>query len=93
MLKKHLDTLEKYTRDTNEYMGQKSRSVLAQYPLIFSFLVIFGSIASLKGFEAIIVGIWPFNEHPSLLLLLGILTLLFTGSLFKFLRSHQKDVN
>ena len=89
MITDPIGQFEKYTKDANDYMGQRTRSVLSQYPLLFSFLILFGSIATLKGFESVIVQIPLFAEHPSLLFVIGIVTLLFTGSLFKILQKNK----
>jgi hypothetical protein len=91
MIKKSLHNIEKYTRDTEQYMGNKSRSILAQYPILFTFLVLFGAIATLKGFEEVIVRIPLFDQYPLLLFFIGILILIFTGSLFKILQKHKLD--
>ncbi len=86
MIPDPIEQIERYTKGANDYMGQKSHGVVVRYPLLFSFLIILGSIATLKGLESVIVQIPIFVEHPSLLFVLGVITLLFTGSLYKILQ-------
>jgi hypothetical protein len=89
MITDPIEKFERYTKDTNDFMNTKSQTVFAQYPLVFSFLILFGSIATLKGFESIIFQIPLFNEYPVLLFIIGILILLFTGRLYKTLQKNK----
>lgn len=83
MLKDPLEHIEKVTRKTDEYMGEKTRTVFGKYPVTFSFLVLFGVISVLHGFEDIINRIALFSDHPVLVFILGLVILIFTGSLYK----------
>ncbi len=89
MIPDPVEQFEKYTKETDDFMGTKTQTVFAQYPLIFSFLILFGSIATLKGFESIIFQIKLFNDYPFLLFIIGVLVLLFTGSLYKTLQKNK----
>jgi hypothetical protein len=92
MTKEPLSDIEKYARDTDKYLGQKSRSILAQYPMVFAVLVLFGSVATFKGLEEMMIRISIFNDYPILLFFIGIIILLFTGSLFKILQKHKSNL-
>lgn len=89
MITDPIEKIEKYTKETDEFMSSKTQTVFAQYPLVFSFLILFGSIATLKGFESIIFQIPIFNEYPFLLFIIGVVVLLFTGSLYKTLQKNK----
>jgi hypothetical protein len=83
MLKDPLEHIEQVTRRTDEYMGEKTRTVFGKYPVTFSFLVLFGVIAVLHGFEDIINRVPLFNDHPVFVFIIGLVILIFTGSLYK----------
>lgn len=89
MIPDPIEKFEKYTRETNDFMSVRTRTIFAQYPLLFSFLILFGSIATLKGFESIIFRIPLFDDYPTLLFIIGVLILLFTGSLYKTLQKNK----
>ena len=89
MITDPIEKIEKYTKETDDFMSSKTHTAFAQYPLIFSFLILFGSIATLKGFESVIFQIPLFNKYPFLLFIIGVLVLLFTGSLYKTLQKNK----
>lgn len=64
---------------------ERTRSVFARFPLIFTLLGVFGLVAVLYGFEGIIDQIDLFADNPFILLITGILVLAFTGRLYKVL--------
>lgn len=57
-----------------------------RYPTLFLILVTFGFVSTLYGFERVIHGIPFLGERPFLILLIGIATLVLTGTLYKKLR-------
>jgi hypothetical protein len=58
-------------------------SAFTRYPLLFVLLSSFGLVATFYGFEKVIDNIAFFAENPYAILLTGIATLIFTGTLFK----------
>jgi hypothetical protein len=62
---------------------EKRESVFARFPLLFTLLGTFGVVATFYGFERVIDRINFFSNHPFILLLIGLLTLLVTGTLYK----------
>lgn len=64
-------------------MGKQTQGVLERYPLLFSFLVVFGVVALMHGFDAIIEYIPYLNDHPAIVFLIGLVILVATGSLYK----------
>jgi len=61
-------------------------SAFTRFPVIFVMLSSFGLVATLYGFEKVIDGIAFFEEHPLMILVTGIATLILTGALYKKLR-------
>lgn len=80
-----LGHIEDLTKKTEEYMGTRTRSTFARYPLLFSLLTVFGIVSVLYGFESFIAHIPFLADRPLLILLIGIVLLVFTGSLYKSL--------
>lgn len=80
-----LEHIEDITKKTNEYMSAKTNSTLSRYPLLFSFLSVFGIISILYGFESLISRVPFLANHPLLVLFVGIVILIFTGALYKSL--------
>lgn len=76
---------EKIFREAHDKAGRYTQPVLSRYPLLFSFLLVFSVAAIVHGF-----GLWSdqiplFKNHPSVLILVGIIALFFTGTLYKSL--------
>lgn len=62
---------------------EKRMKVETKYPLVFILLVTFGAVSTLQGFQRLIDKIPLFSNHPWILLVAGLLTLLATGTLYK----------
>jgi len=67
----------------NQYVAPVRTSVLKRFPVLFSLLVVFGLATTYYAFETIISQFEFLNEHPWLMLLIGIAILAFTGRLYK----------
>lgn len=59
------------------------RTTFERHPFLFSTLGLFGLVATWQGFDDLIGQVDLFNQHPSLLLLIGLLMLLLTGRLYR----------
>ncbi len=59
------------------------RSVFERYPIVFSLLTTFGLVATFLGFELLLIQTPFLYERPLLVLMLGIVTLVLTGTLYK----------
>jgi len=70
-------------RTFNEYVAPVRSSVLKRFPVLFSLLVVFGIATTYYAFEKILSQYEVLNQHPWLILLLGISILAFTGRLYK----------
>ena len=67
-------------------LNQQKSTVFAKFPLLFTLLGAFGLVATFYGFERIIDQVDWLNENPWLILLIGLTTLLLTGTLYKRLQ-------
>jgi hypothetical protein len=63
--------------------AEKRESVLHRFPLLFTMLATFGLVSTFYGFERIIDRVDFFSDYPISLLITGLLTLIFTGTLYK----------
>lgn len=64
-------------------ISEKKQNVLDRFPLLFTLLGTFGLVATLYGFEGLIDKVELLADNPLILLGVGIVTLIFTGSLYK----------
>ncbi len=84
-----IQQVEKVVRGVHDEAGKYTRPVLQRYPLLFSFLLVFSIAAILHGFEMWADSINLFEKHPSYLILIGIVALLLTGTLYKSLKKMR----
>ena len=83
----HVTTVvSKTTSGVDTYIAPVRTSVLQRFPVLFSLLVTFGATTTFLGFEKIIEGVPFLNQHPVLVLILGMSILAFTGTIYKKLR-------
>ena len=75
--------VEEITKDINNYMQKRGRSVFGRYPLLFSLLGTFGVVLVIYGFEGVVKNIQFLDDRPALLLAAGIIILSLTGTLYK----------
>jgi hypothetical protein len=61
----------------------QAKPVLKRYPLLFSLLIAFSLAAVFHGFDLLMEEYSYFREHPLVLIGIGVLGLLITGSLYK----------
>ena len=77
-----LHRAEKIAQVANEQMNKRGRGAFSRYPMLFTFFVVFGIIAIDEGVKGIL-DYFGFADHPVYLLLVGIIILVMTGTLFK----------
>ena len=70
-------------RHFNQYVAPVRASALKRFPVLFSLLVVFGLTTTFYAFERILSQYEVLNQHPWLLLLIGLFVLAFTGRLYK----------
>ncbi|MDO8590243.1 MAG: hypothetical protein Q7R69_03145 [bacterium] len=78
-----LKDLEKLTEEVNNMAGKKGQSVFKRYPLTFALLALFGAVAVSEGVKGIIRSVLIFENNPWYLFLIGLVILIFTGTLYK----------
>lgn len=70
----------------DRYLSPTRQSILKRFPILFSLLVTFGVATTFLGFEKIVSHVAFLDQHPFLLLILGISILAATGTLYKKLK-------
>jgi hypothetical protein len=89
LTKDPIKQVENIVNKVQEYAGSHTRPVLARYPLLFAFLITFSVASILHGFELFTDSFSLFREHPTILLGIGVLALILTGTLYKKLSATQ----
>ncbi len=84
-----LQKIEHIIKHVNDGASKYTEPVFSKYPLIFAFLIIFGVSAIMHGFNALVVEIEFFHEHPGILLGIGVVVLVLTGRLYKWLEKSS----
>jgi hypothetical protein len=59
------------------------KSFAERYPTLFLMIATFGLSATFLGIEQLLLSIGLFARHPMLILVLGVVTLMLTGTLYK----------
>jgi hypothetical protein len=62
---------------------KRRQSAFERFPLLFTLLATFGLVATLYGFERLIDRIEFLNDNSFILLGIGLLALIITGTLYK----------
>ncbi|MCF7815824.1 MAG: hypothetical protein K9M10_03615 [Candidatus Pacebacteria bacterium] len=84
---RNIGRVSKGVEDTVDAMDQAiipvRRSIFKRFPVTFTLLVTFGVSATFFGIERIIMDISWLNDRPVVILILGLMILILTGSLYK----------
>ncbi len=83
-----IQQVEMLIKEMHDALGARTRPVLRRYPLTFAFLFVFAVAAILHGFELAVEHTPLLSEHPWVLLFGGILLLIITGSLYRWLEHN-----
>lgn len=78
-----LKKVEELTAQLNKLFSQKGKSVFSRYPLTFALLVIVGATMVSQGIKELLLEILLFKEQPLLMLSVGMIILILTGTLYK----------
>ena len=84
-----LHSIETKFKEIHDQSGKYTKPVLKKYPLLFTFLVAFSLAAIIHGFEILTDEIEIFHTHPTLLMIIGIIALTFTGTLYQVLQKGE----
>jgi hypothetical protein len=86
-----LHSVEKLTRELDKVVHKGGKSVLKRYPLTFSLLAVFGVVAVGEGTKGVLAELGIFEGHPVELLVVGLVILIFTGTLYKKLEDKKPE--
>lgn len=86
-----LEKVEEVVKETSERAEKKNREVFKKYPIIFSALSLMGFLSVLYGFERILDQFSFSTENPWAVLVFGLIVLLITGTLYKWLQNKEVD--
>ena len=75
--------VSKASQDIDGYIAPIRTSVLTRFPILFSLLTTFGVAITFLGFEKIVSKVVFLDQHPFVMLILGISILAVTGTLYK----------
>jgi hypothetical protein len=81
-----LKSPEKVKKAEEKVLGgfiRRRQSAFHRFPLLFTLMATFGLVATLYGFERLIDEVKFLNDNSFILLGVGILTLIITGTLYK----------
>jgi len=92
-MKEEIDLLKKVedlTARLNQIFGKKGRYVFGRYPLTFALLIVFGVVMVTEGVKELLREIEFFKNKPFTMLLIGLLILVITGTLYKKLNKGEE---
>ena len=81
--------IERIIKGLHDEAGKYTKPVLKRYPLLFAFLLTFSFAAVLHGFDLMTDEIQIFHDKPWLLIAIGAVCLLLTGTLYKLLENDK----
>lgn len=84
-----IEEAEKVVRDLNETAGRYTRPILRRYPFLFAFLITFGVAAIFDGLRFFFDQFEFLKENPFVLISIGVVILLLTGTLYKKLEKRD----
>ena len=83
VVEKAAEEVEIAVETANRITEPYRKSALKKFPVLFTLLVAFGASATIYGFERIIAETLWLESRPWLILFIGLLTLIITGSIYK----------
>ena len=78
-----LKKLEDLTAKMNQLFSEKGKNVFSRYPLLFALLIVFGVTMVTEGMKDMLAEVQFFHDKPFIMLLMGLLVLIITGTLYK----------
>ncbi len=90
MEKDPIREVERMIKELHDGAGKYTQPVLKRYPLLFAFFLTFSFAAILHGFELLTDEYEFFHTHPSSLIIIGVIALLLTGTLYKILEKNDQ---
>lgn len=81
-----LKKVEELTAKLNQLFAEKSKNVFGRYPLTFALLILFGVTLVTQGVKDLLMEISFLKDNPFVMLGIGLLILIITGTLYKKLK-------
>lgn len=81
-----IEQVEKTVKRVDAVVEPVRKTALERFPTTFLLLVTVGVTAVFTGIEALFLQVPVFTAHPELVLIIGVLILLLTGTLYKKLK-------
>jgi len=75
--------LEKVSEELKQRAKQLQQATEVKFPFLFVGLSTFGLVSTFYGFEKVIDSVPFFQENPEMVLVVGVVTLITTGGLYK----------
>lgn len=76
-------TITETERKIEETVAPVRKSVLKRFPIVFILLVTFGFTATITGIEQLLLQINFLQNNPFVVLIIGLVLLVITGTLYK----------
>ena len=86
LIESEIKKLEDMSGSVTVHAKRFRDNAFSRFPILLIFLSTFGLVSTLYGFEKVIDQIDFFETNPLMVLVMGIITLAITGSLFKKLK-------
>ncbi len=77
------ETVEQVEDRVGSFIMPVRRTVFERFPVLFTLLVTFGAVATLKGFDLLVARLPAYMQQPLVLLTIGVSILILTGTLYK----------
>lgn len=82
-----LKKVEELSNRVNGVMASMARPLFKRYPLTFMFSILVGAVAVSEGIKGVITEIPFLGGHPWRMLIVGVVILVATGTLYKKLKN------
>jgi len=82
-MKDPIKDIEKILKQTNDFSEKRAETTFKKYPIFFSLFVTLGFVSVLHGIELIFNKIQFIQNNPYLLVIIGLIILISTGSIYK----------
>jgi hypothetical protein len=76
-------TVGKVEKEMETLMQPVQNTVFSRFPILFTLLVTFGVSTTFLALERIVTSFTYLNEHPFVMLSIGLVVLALTGTLYK----------
>lgn len=78
-----LSHLEGLSSQINDAMAPRAQGIFRKYPITFGLLILLGFTALHEGIKGILKDFSLFENHPWYLIIVGLLVLIITGTIYK----------